>query len=248
MPLIAADGATSKHGQRFDRYGDVAQNDGLQGHGERHCALLDVLVAVLRSEWGGAVEKEPAAYRDYSDHRPDLTVTGVGSGGALLAGDLKLFCPIDSDAAAQLRAAYVAFGGTQPAARLKVHGLAERAGVGSWNWRTGDGHVAAVAGDYKRAEALGVDVRCLLIETFGGLSPAVCEILRQIAEQRQNRLRSDEYDYATWSTRSWRAFAVQKLAVATQRSAAMEIARAMGLTTAYDTRGGLGGGPECAVM
>ena len=88
----------------------------------------------------------------------------------------------------------------------------------------------------------------LLIETFGGLSPAVCEILRQIAEQRQNRLRSDEYDYATWSTRSWRAFAVQKLAVATQRSAAMEIARAMGLTTAYDTRGGLGGGPECAVM
>ena len=77
---------------------------------------------------------------------------------------------------------------------------------------------------------------------------SVCEILRQIAEQRQNRLRSDEYDYATWSTRSWRAFAVQKLAVATQRSAAMEIARAMGLTTAYDTRGGLGGGPECAVM
>ena len=69
-----------------------------------------------------------------------------------------------------------------------------------------------------------------------------------IAEQRQNRLRSDEYDYATWSTRSWRAFAVQKLAVATQRAAAMEIARAMGLTTAYDTRGVLSGGPECAVM
>ena len=101
---------------------------------------------------------------------------------------------------------------------------------------------------FTRKRELGVDVRCLLIETFGGLSPAVCEVLRQIAEQRQNRLRSDEYDYATWSTRSWRAFAVQKLAVATQRSAAMEIARAMGLTTAYDTRGGLGCGPECAVM
>ena len=120
--------------------------------------------------------------------------------------------------------------------------------MGSWNWRTGTGHVAPVKGDYARAEALGVDVRCLLIETFGGLSPAVCDVLRQIAEQRQNRLRSDEYDYATWSTRSWRAFAVQKLAVATQRAAAMEIARAMGLTTAYDTRGALSGGPECAVM
>ena len=93
-----------------------------------------------------------------------------------------------------------------------MHGLAERLGVGSWNWRTGTGHVAPVKGDYARAEALGVDVRCLLIETFGGLSPAVCDVLRQIAEQRQNRLRSDEYDYATWSTRSWRAFAVQQAA------------------------------------
>ena len=34
----------------------------------------------------------------------------------------------------------------------------------------------------------------------------------------------------------WRAFAVQRIAVAAQRAAAMEIVRALSITTAYDTR------------
>ena len=79
-------------------------------------------------------------------------------------------------------------------------------------------------------------MRCLLIETFGGLSPAVCELLQQIVAERQNRLRHDEYDQTTWAARSWRAFAVQRIAVAAQRAAAMEIVRALSITTAYDTR------------
>ena len=131
----------------------------------------------------------------------------------------------------------VAFGATLPRAREKVHGRAERAGTGSWNWMRGTGHVAALDGDYARAERLGVDVRCLLIETFGGLSPAMCELLQQIVDEKQNRLRHDEYEQTTWSARTWRAFAVQRIAVATQLAGAAEIVRAMGINTAYDTRG-----------
>ena len=130
----------------------------------------------------------------------------------------------------------VAFGATLPRAREKVHGRAERAGTGSWNWMRGTGYVAALDGDYARAERLGVDVRCLLIETFGGLSPAMCELLQQIVDEKQNRLRHDEYEQTTWSARTWRAFAVQRIAVAAQRAAAMEIVRALSITTAYDTR------------
>ena len=160
----------------------------------------------------------------------------MGSGGALLAGDLKLFCPIDSDAAAQLRAAYVAFGGTQPAARLKVHGLAERAGVGSWNWRKGTGHVAAVAGDYKRAEALGVDVRCLLAEVFGGFGPELEQLIDELARERQDKLNRNEYDETTWSARTWKTFTRQKLSVALHRAVATELVQALGLSHVADTR------------
>ena len=80
-------------------------------------------------------------------------------------------------------------------------------------------------------------MRCLLIETFGGLSPAVRELLHDVVVERQNRLLSNEYDQTTWSARTWRAFAVQRISVGVHRAAAQEIVRATGLTTAYDTRG-----------
>jgi len=200
-------------------------------------------VSILRSAWGSAVEKEPLAYHDYSDHRPDLTAIGRGRGGGLLVGDLKLLCPIGCNAGeCDVRASFVALGATLPKARLMVHGLAERGvpsgpgGVTAWNWRLGQGYVAAVDGDYARAEELGVDVRCLLVETFGGLSPALCELLQLIVDERQNRLTHNEYDQTTWAARTWRAFAVQRLSVAVHLAAATEIVRATGLTTAYDTR------------
>ena len=95
---------------------------------------------------------------------------------------------------------------------------------------------AAVKGDYDMAEGRGVDVRCLLVETFGGLSPALCELLLQAMDERQNRLQHAEYDQTTWSARTWRSFAVQRLSVAVHKAAATELVRALSLTTAYDTR------------
>ena len=76
----------------------------------------------------------------------------------------------------------------------------------------------------------------MLIETFGGLSPAVCELLMQIVDERQNRLRHDEYDQTTWAARTWRSFAVQRLSVAVHMAAATEVVRALALPTAYDAR------------
>ena len=110
------------------------------------------------------------------------------------------------------------------AARLTVHGLRARDGV------------AAKEGDYTRAERLGVDVRCLLIETWGGLSPEMVELLLELSRFRRNRLTHAEYDETTWAARSWRTFAGHKISVAVQRAAALEIARALKLSTATDPR------------
>ena len=46
----------------------------------------------------------------------------------------------------------------------------------------------------------------------------------------------DEYDQTTWAARTWRSFAVQRLSVAVHKAAAMELVRALSLTTAYDSR------------
>ena len=82
----------------------------------------------------------------------------------------------------------------------------------------------------------GVDVRVLLIETFGGFSPDLMDLLHQLAEERQNRLHRGEYDETTWAARSWMSFVTQKISVAVQRAVAYEIATALGLATAVDPR------------
>ena len=92
-------------------------------------------------------------------------------------------------------------------------------------------------GQYARAlNVHGVDVRPLLFETFGGFSPAVGELLAALAEERQNRLSTAEYDQTTWSARTWTSFTVQKLSVALHRAVAMEIGLALGLSVATDPR------------
>ena len=77
-------------------------------------------------------------------------------------------------------------------------------------------------------------------ETGSGVAPVLplrlCELLQQIVDERQNRLQHSEYDQTTWSARTWRSFAVQRLSVAVHKAAAMEVVRALALTTAYDTR------------
>eukprot|EP00964_Phaeocystis_antarctica_P053431 scaffold31355_cov68-Phaeocystis_antarctica.AAC.2 len=64
---------------------------------------------------------------------------------------------------------------------------------------TGAGYVSPKDGDYARAEALGLRVVLMLVETFGGLGPALVEELRKGAEWRANKLSASEYDETTWS-------------------------------------------------
>ena len=153
--------------------------------------------------------------------------------------DLKMFDSIGSDGLPSIRGAMVQFGNTLPAARELVHGLEERGtpDMQSWNWQHGRGYVKAVPGDYAKARACGCDVRCLLVECFGGMGPELVELLKELAEARNNRLNAGEYDATTWAARSWTAFSTQKLSVAVHLAAAHEVAGALGLATAGDSRG-----------
>ena len=51
----------------------------------------------------------------------------------------------------------------------------------------------------------------MLVETFGGLEPALVEELRKGAEWRANKLTASEYDETTWSARTFMAFTTQRL-------------------------------------
>ena len=53
---------------------------------------------------------------------------------------------------------------------------------------------------------------------------------------RSNKLAGSEYDETTWSARTWLTFAAQRISVATQLSAAQEVAQALGLSVAVDPR------------
>ena len=67
---------------------------------------------------------------------------------------------------------------------------------------------------------------------MGGFSPDVCQLLKELAEERDNRLSKAEYDDTTWAARTWTSWAAQQLSVAVQLAAAEEIAHALGLATA----------------
>ena len=74
---------------------------------------------------------------------------------------------------------FVSFGNTAPRGQLLVHWRRERLGPpAAFNARTGAGYVSPKEGDCARAEAMGVRVILMLIETFGGLGPALVEELR----------------------------------------------------------------------
>ena len=109
-------------------------------------------------------------------------------------------------------------------------------GDGAYNRRTGAGYVSHKDGDYARAQAEGVECVPLLVETFGGLSPALTSVLREAADWRSNKLTSSEYDETTWSARTWLTFVAQRISVAVQLSMAQEAAEALGLSVAADPR------------
>ena len=93
-------------------------------------------------------------------------------------------------------------------------------------------------GQYDRALRMGVDVRALLFSTFGGFSPEVTEFLKELTQERANKLNTSEYDSATWSARTWMTFSAQKLSVAVHMAATGELIRALGLAAAADPRAG----------
>ena len=217
----------------------VAQNDGEAGHQTRHFLVLEELCVVLRSVWGGAVQREPQNYHNYSDTRPDVAAACVGEGGSMFVGDVKLFDAIGSGGVPHGRGAYVAFGNTRPRARALVLGLLRRgkAGDGAWDWARGQGYVEGKAGAYARAIEAGCTVVPLLFETFGGFSPEVAGLLKSLGEARQNRLNTGEFDLSSWSSRTWMSYATQRLSVAVHMAAAGEIIQALGLAAAGDPRG-----------
>ena len=51
----------------------------------------------------------------------------------------------------------------------------------AFNPRTGAGYVSPIGGDYARAQACGVTCVPLLVETFGGLSPALYGVLQRLS-------------------------------------------------------------------
>ena len=232
----------SRHGLIYDQLGDVAQNDGEEGHAQRHAMILQALASALKSVWGGQVRVEPQDYHSYSDYRPDLTVDGAGHAGSLLAADLKVKDDVGSHGMPPRRGAFVAFGNTRPAARKQVLGRPARGTPADppFNSMTGYGYVAAAGGDYARARAAGVDVRLLLVSTFGGIAPEFSSLLKDLTEARANKLNSAEHDDTTWAARTWFSFVSQKLSVAIHHSVALEIAHALQLGTVVDPRGRAG--------
>ena len=148
--------------------------------------------------------------------------------------DLKLLDPFGSTPALDMsaRGAFVAFGNTACHAREMVRGREARgrAGDGAFSPLTGAGEVSAIPGDYARAQRLGHTVGELLVETTGGIGPALLELLKGAAELRANKLTHGEYETeATWSTRKYVPFVMQRISVAVQIAAASEIRLAMGV-------------------
>ena len=68
----------------------------------------------------------------------------------------------------------------------------------------------------------------LLVETFGGFSPQLVELVKEASVVRADKLTKGEYDEATWATRGFSVFVMQRISVAAHMCAAEEIARACG--------------------
>jgi hypothetical protein len=227
--VATATGRRSRHGLQFDALGDVAQNDGREGHAHRHFLVLEAIVDALRRVMGrGAVEKEPSDYKEYSDHRPDMNTEW----GGFKMWDLKLLDVMGSSPGESLpqRAAAVGFGATAPHARALVRGREARGVPGTvFNPMTGRGWVSPKAGDYARPIRAGLEAREMVVETFGGLDPNVVGLVQEAAEQRQNRLTHAEFEReATWATRKYVPFVMQRISIAVQIAAASEIRQALG--------------------
>ena len=67
------------------------------------------------------------------------------------------------------------------------------------------------------------------MEVWGGLDANVVGLVREAVEQRQNRLTHAEFEReATWATRKYVPFVMQRISIAVQIAAASEIRQALG--------------------
>ena len=73
----------------------------------------------------------------------------------------------------------------------------------------------------------------LCCETLGGLGSTLVELIKEAAAMRGNKLTHGEYEAeATWSTRKFTPFVMQRISVAIQIAAASEIRQALGMSLA----------------
>ena len=92
---------------------------------------------------------------------------------------------------------------------------------------------ARVRGDLRHPLQVGLRrLDAWLLAGGDGLAPRD----RDGADERGNRLSKSDYDETTWSARTWSSFSAQKISVALHRAAALEIARALNISTACDSR------------
>ena len=91
-------------------------------------------------------------------------------------------------------------------------------------------------------------VRDLVFESFGGFGVEVVRLLKMLANDVNNKLSAQQYEEATWSTRSWLSFQTQRLSVALHLALAFEIGYELGLGVCLgsDVRGAVGGGGAAA--
>ena len=67
----------------------------------------------------------------------------------------------------------------------------------------------------------------------GGLGSTLVELIKEAAAMRGNKLTHGEYEAeATWSTRKFTPFVMQRISVAIQIAAASEIRQALGMSLA----------------
>ena len=114
------------------------------------------------------------------------------------------------------------------------------AAAGHFDPKTGCGFVAACDGDYALTKSLGHNVRALVFESFGGFGVEVMRLLKRLKTDVGNKLSAQQYDEASWSTRSWLALQTQRLSVALHLALAWEVGCELGLGVCL----GLGGGGE----
>ena len=189
------------------------------------------------------MRKEPPDHSLYSStYRPDLVVLFAEGGGSHhLILDLKFLDPLVASLSdIRPEGSRVAFGATHEAAAHKVLGRVGH-GVpsdGNFDPSSGEGYVSPQTADYVDAITKGHTVVPLLFEAFGGFSPAAVRFFERMRDLVDNRLTHAQYEETTWSARSWMAFQTQKISVALQRAACLEIACDLGHAGALSAEAG----------